>query len=227
MTILIMLGVSGCMDRHEKNNEEMLAHMKEKYGVEFEIQDYIPRNVDCSYDVWFCNAVGDDPVTDRIEVHRYYGELAKKHEYEDEYYSRLVRDELERRTEEALLRITDNVKCYYSNYFFVEEEFNRFEQLNEYLQTEEGKKQLGMIIYVIDHESEGIKNQDVIDKLYQVIPDAGVGDLFMRIVLVKNKELFDKINRINHVDMLYRDDIYTCNYSGRVSRDLKNSKKSK
>ena len=25
MTILIMLGVSGCMDRHEKNNEEMLT----------------------------------------------------------------------------------------------------------------------------------------------------------------------------------------------------------
>ena len=87
MIVFIMLGVSGCMDRHEKNNEEMLAHMKEKYGVEFEIQNYIPRNVDCSYDVWFCNAVGDDPEQDRIEVHRYYGDLAKDGEAVDYYTS--------------------------------------------------------------------------------------------------------------------------------------------
>ncbi len=220
MTVLIMLGVSGCMDRHEKNNEEMLAHMKEKYGVEFEIQDYIPRNVDCSYDVWFCNAVGDDPVTDRIEVHRYYGELAKKHEYEDEYYSRLVRDEIESRATEAILQATDQIKVYLSDYSFAEDEFMKVEQLDEYLQTEEGKAAFGMIIYLVDHEKDGIKNRDVVDKIEQVMPEAGVGDPWLRIVFVKNEELFDKLNRNNHIEMLYWDKIYTCNYGGNVSSGI-------
>ena len=217
MTVLIMLGVSGCMDRHEKNNEEMLAHMKEKYGVEFEIQEYIPRNVDCSYDVWFCNAVGDDPETDRIEVHRYYGELAKKHEYEDEYYSRLVRDEIESRAVEALLQVTDQAKVYLSHFSFAGEEFFKEEQLNEYLQTKEGNIAFGMLIFVVDHENEGVMNQEVVDKLEIILADAGIGMPWIRIFFVKNNELFQKIDRESHEEMIFKkgdEMIYTCDYSG-------------
>ena len=135
----ILVCLNGCANRHEKNNEEMLAHMKEKYGVEFEVQNYIPRNVDCSYDVWFCNAVGDDPEQDRIDVHRYYGDLAKEHKYTDEYYSRLVRDEVESRATEALLQVVNEAKVYLSEYSFAEEEYTEVEQLDKYLQTDTGK----------------------------------------------------------------------------------------
>ena len=217
MTILIMLGVSGCMDRHEKNNEEMLAHMKEKYGVEFEIQDYIPRNVDCSYDVWFCNAVGDDPETDRIEVHRYYGELAKKHEYEDEYYSRLVRDEIESRATEAMLQISDEAKVFLSYFSWADEEYTKVEQLDEYLQTKSGNVAFSMLIFVVDHEDEGITNQEVVNKLEKELADAGIGFPRLRIFFVKDDELFQKIDRESHEEMTFGnagERIYTCDYSG-------------
>ena len=224
MTILIMLGVSGCMDRHEKNNEEMLAHMKEKYGVEFEIQEYIPRNVDCSYDVWFCNAVGDDPETDRIEVHRYYGELAKKHEYEDEYYSRLVRDEIESRATEALLQVTDQAKVYLSHFSFAGEEFFKEEQLNEYLQTDSGQHAFALLIFIVDMEKDGIMNQDVIEQLQPFLVDAGIGSPRVRIFFVKNEELFNEINKDTYKDMMYWNEdkkIYTCDYSGNIAKELK------
>ena len=220
MIVFLMLGLSGCTNRHEKNNEEMLAHMKEKYGVEFEIQNYIPRNVDCSYDVWFCNAVEDDPEQDRIEVHRYYGDLAKDGEYADEYYSRLVRDEVESRATEVLLQVVNEAKVYLSEYSFAGEEYTEADQLDEYLQTEDGENAFGMIIYIIDREEEGIRNQDTINQMEQIIPEAGIGDAWMRIVFVKNESIFDKLTRENEREMLYQNgenSIYTCNYGGAAS----------
>lgn len=221
MTILVMLGVSGCMNNHEKNIEEMLAHMQEKYGVEFEMQSYVPRNVDCSYDVWLCNAKGDEEL---IEVHRYYGKLAKDGKYADEYYSRLVREEVESRAKEALEQVMEEFKVYLSDYSFASEEFIEEEQLDEYLQTEEGNVAFGILIFLQDKEKEGIKNQDVIERMEPVLRDAGIGNSWARVVFVKNKELLDEINKENYIDMLYRygeKKIYTYNYSGRVNDELK------
>lgn len=220
MTILVMLGVSGCMNNHEKNIEEMLEHMQEKYGVEFEMQSYVPRNIDCSYDVWLCKAKGDDEV---IEVHRYYGKLAKDGKYADEYYSRLVQDEVERRAQEALLQVTDEAKVYLSDYSFAEEEYTEIEQLDEYLQTKSGNVSVGMLIFIQDKEREGIKNQDVIDRMELVLREAGIGNAWARVVFVKNKELMDELNKENWRDMLYWNGekrIYTYNYGGRVNGEL-------
>lgn len=220
MTILVMLGVSGCMNNHEKNIEEMLEHMQEKYGVEFEMQSYVPRNVDCSYDVWLCNAKGDEEL---IEVHRYYGKLAEDGKYADEYYSRLVQDEVERRAQEALLQVTDEAKAYLSAYKFAAEEYTEVEQLDEYLQTKSGNVSVGLLIFIQDKEVEGIKNQDVIDKMEVILRDAGIGNAGVRVVFVKNKELMDELSKENWREMLYRNGektIYTCNYGGRVNGEL-------
>ena len=223
MIVFIMLGVSGCMDRHEKNNEEMLAHMKEKYGVEFEIQNYIPRNVDCSYDVWFCNAVGDDPEQDRIEVHRYYGDLAKDGEYADEYYSRLVRDEVESRATEALLQVTEDAKVYLSHFSFAEEEYTEVEQLDEYLQTDTGKCAFPMLIFMVDRNIEKILNQDTLDDIQHILLEAEIGTPSVRIFLVKNQDLFNQIERDTYLDMIDwhgEKKIYNSDYSGNIARKI-------
>ena len=221
LTILVMLGVTGCMESYEEKNENMLAHMKEKYGVEFEIQHYIPRNVDCSYDVWYCNAVGDE---ETIEVHRYYGDMAKKREYADEYYVRITRDEVERRAVEAVSEITGEVKAYVSHLEFADEEYSELDQLDDFLQTEEGKIAFGIILYIVDKEAVGISNQKEIEELQKIIPNAGIGSPWIRIVYVKNEQLFAELNRENHSEMLHRtgkDAIYVSNYAGVVEKGFK------
>ena len=223
MIVFLMLGLSGCTNRHEKNNEEMLAHMKEKYGVEFEIQNYIPRNVDCSYDVWFCNAVGDDPEQDRIEVHRYYGELAKDGEYADQYYSRLVRDEVESRATEALLQVVNEAKVYLSEYSFAEEEYTEVEQLDEYLQTEEGQYAFGMLIYFVDRDAGEILNQNTLDDIQHILLEAEIGTPSVRIFLVKNQDLFNQIERDTYLDMIDwhgEKKIYNSDYSGNIAMEI-------
>ena len=221
MIVFIMLGVSGCMDRHEKNNEEMLAHMKEKYGVEFEIQNYIPRNVDCSYDVWFCNAVGDDPEQDRIEVHRYYGDLAKDGEYADEYYSRLVRDEVESRATEALLQVTEEAKVYLSEYSFAEEEYTEVDQLDEYLQTEEGQYAFGMLIYIADQADSELSDQQIVSNVEKSLIAAGVGYPTVRVFFINNMEVYDSLNRESQEQLIFRsgkEKNYRCDYTISVSQ---------
>ena len=223
MIVFLMLGLSGCTNRHEKNNEEMLAHMKEKYGVEFEIQNYIPRNVDCSYDVWFCNAVEDDPEQDRIEVHRYYGDLAKDGEYADEYYSRLVRDEVESRATEVLLQVTEDAKVYLSHFSFAEEEYTEIEQLDEYLQTDTGKCAFPMLIFMVDRNIEKILNQDTLDDIQHILLEAQIGTPSVRIFLVKNKDLFNQIERDTYLDMIDwhgEKKIYNSDYSGNIARKI-------
>ena len=223
MIVFLMLGLSGCTNRHEKNNEEMLAHMKEKYGVEFEIQNYIPRNVDCSYDVWFCNAVGDDPEQDRIEVHRYYGDLAKDGEYADEYYSRLVRDEVESRATEVLLQVTEDAKVYLSHFSFAEEEYTEIEQLDEYLQTDTGKCAFPMLIFMVDRNIEKILNQDTLDDIQHILLEAQIGTPSVRIFLVKNQDLFNQIERDTYLDMIDwhgEKKIYNSDYSGNIARKI-------
>ena len=221
MIVFIMLGVSGCMDRHEKNNEEMLAHMKEKYGVEFEIQNYIPRNVDCSYDVWFCNAVGDDPEQDRIEVHRYYGDLAKDGEYADEYYSRLVRDEVESRATEALLQVTEEAKVYLSEYSFAAEEYTEVDQLDEYLQTEEGQYAFGMLIYIADQADSELSDQQIVSNVEKSLIAAGVGYPTVRVFFINNMEVYDSLNRESQEQLIFRsgkEKNYRCDYTISVSQ---------
>ena len=217
LTILMMLGVTGCMESYEEKNENMLVHMKEKYGVEFEIQHYIPRNVDCSYDVWYCNAVGDDPELDKIEVHRYYGDMAKDGEYADEYYVKMTRNAVENRAVEAFAEIAGEVKAYVSHLEFAGEEYIEFDQLDEFLQTEDGKRAYGMLVFIVDKEKEGLMNQNVIDELTIAIPDAGVGNPWFRIFFVKNDELFQQIDRTTYKDMIRKsgeEQIYTVDYSG-------------
>ena len=221
MIVFIMLGVSGCMDRHEKNNEEMLAHMKEKYGVEFEIQNYIPRNVDCSYDVWFCNAVEDDPEQDRIEVHRYYGDLAKDGEYADEYYSRLVRDEVESRATEALLQVTEEAKVYLSEYSFAAEEYTEVDQLDEYLQTEEGQYAFGMLIYIADQADSELSDQQIVSNVEKSLIAAGVGYPTVRVFFINNMEVYDSLNRESQEQLIFRsgkEKNYRCDYTISVSQ---------
>ena len=216
MLIFIMLGLSGCANRHEKNNEEMLAHMKEKYGVEFEIQNYIPRNVDCSYDVWFCNAVGDDPEQDKIEVHRYYGDLAKDGEYADEYYSRLVRDEVESRATEALLQVVNEAKVYLSEYSFAEEEYTEADQLDEYLQTEEGQYAFGMLIYIADQADSELSDQQIVSNVEKSLIAAGVGYPTVRVFFINNMELYDSLNRESQEQLIFRsgkEKNYRCDYT--------------
>ena len=216
MLIFIMLGLSGCANRHEKNNEEMLAHMKEKYGVEFEIQNYIPRNVDCSYDVWFCNAVGDDPEQDKIEVHRYYGDLAKDGEYADEYYSRLVRDEVESRATEALLQVVNEARVYLSEYSFAEEEYTEVEQLDEYLQTEEGQYAFGMLIYIADQANSELSDQQIVSNVEKSLIAAEVGYPTVRVFFINNMELYDSLNRESQEQLIFRsgkEKNYRCDYT--------------
>ena len=114
----------------------------------------------------------------------------------------------------------NEAKVYLSEYSFAEEEYTEVEQLDEYLQTEDGENAFGMIIYIIDHEEEGIRNQDTINQMEQIIPEAGIGDAWMRIVFVKNESIFDKLTRENEREMLYQNgenSIYTCNYGGAAS----------
>ena len=216
MIVFLMLGLSGCTNRHEKNNEEMLAHMKEKYGVEFEIQTYIPRNVDCSYDVWFCNAVEDDPEQDRIEVHRYYGDLAKDGEYADEYYSRMVRDEVESRATEVLLQVVNEAKVYLSEYSFAEEEYTEVEQLDEYLQTEDGQYAFGMLIYIADHVDSELSDQQIVSNVEKSLIAAGVGYPTVRVFFINNMELYDSLNRESQEQLIFRsgkEKNYRCDYT--------------
>ena len=217
----ILVCLSGCANRHEKNNEEMLAHMKEKYGVEFEIQNYIPRNVDCSYDVWFCNAVGDDPEQDRIEVHRYYGDLAKDGEYADEYYSRLVRDEVESRATEALLQVTEEAKVYLSEYSFAAEEYTEVDQLDEYLQTEEGQYAFGMLIYIADQADSELSDQQIVSNVEKSLIAAGVGYPTVRVFFINNMEVYDSLNRESQEQLIFRsgkEKNYRCDYTISVSQ---------
>ncbi len=217
LTVSIMFWLIGCGESYQEKNENMLAHMKEKYGVEFEIQHYIPRNVDCSYDVWYCNAVEDDPELDKIEVHRYYGDMAKDGEYADEYYVKMTRNEVENRAVEAFAEIAGEVKAYVSYLEFADEEYTEIEQLDEFLQTDKGKIAYDMILFIVDKEKEGIKNQYVIDNMTAVIPNAGVGDPWLRIFFVKNEEKFHQIDRMTYGDMIRKqgeERIYTCDYSG-------------
>ena len=215
--IALLLGITGCTSSSEKKNEEMLDHMQEKYGVEFEIQSYIPRSYACSYDVWFCNAVGDDPEMDKIEVHRYYGDMAKDREYEDKYYSRMMRDEVERRAMETLEKVTDDVKVYLSSLSFAGEEYKEPDQLDEYLQTEEGNRAFGMIVFVLDKEKDGIMNQDVVDKITEVVPDAEIGDQWFRIIFVGDEAIYRQIEQNNFSDMIFlgkKENIFTGDYAG-------------
>ena len=215
--ITLMIGVTGCMSSSEKKNEEMLEHMQEKYGVEFEIQSYIPRSYACSYDVWFCNAVGDDPEMDKIEVHRYYGDKAKDREYEDKYYSRMMRDEVERRAMEALEKVTDEAKAYISSLSFAGEEYKEPDQLDEFLQTEEGNRAFGMIVFILDKEKDGIMNQDVVNKIVEVVPDAGIGDQWFRIIFVGDEATYKQIERNNCSDMIFlgnKENKFTGDYAG-------------
>ena len=201
----------------------MLAHMKEKYGVEFEIQNYIPRNVDCSYDVWFCNAVGDDPEQDRIEVHRYYGDLAKKHKYTDEYYTRLVREEIENRTAEAMMKITNEVKVFLSDLVYAEEEYTEVDQLDDFLQSSDCNKELCVLIFVEDYEKDGVLNSEVVYNAEKQLEDAEIGMPWIRIFFVKDDETYHEIARDTYEEMIFRkgnDSIYTCDYSGRLSTGL-------
>ena len=221
--ITLMIGVTGCVSSSEKKNEEMLEHMQEKYGVEFEIQSYIPRSYACSYDVWFCNAVGDDPELDKIEVHRYYGDMAKDREYIDKYYSRMMRDEVERRAMEALEKVTDEAKVYIPSLEFADEEYNEPDQLDEFLQSERGRYAFGLIIFIKDKESEGVLNADVIAKLQEELLEAGLGFPSVRIFFVKSSIDMEKIDRTNFKKMTYYDDdrIYGDRYSGNIERELK------
>lgn len=217
MTILMTLGVSGCMESYEEKNEAMLLHMQEKYGVEFEIQYYIPRNVDCSYDVWCCNAVGDDPELDKIEVHRYYGDMAKDGEYADEYYVRMTKDEIERRTIEAFSSISGVAKAYVNHLEFADEEYREIDQLDEFLQTEEGKRAYRMLVFIEDKEKEGILNKEVIDKITNILPDAGIGNVWCRICFIKDEEVYQQIERDTYRMMLKKsgeEQIYTDDFSG-------------
>ena len=225
MTIFMLLGLSGCGESYEEKNEAMLLHMQEKYGVEFEIQYYIPRNVDCSYDVWCCNAVGDDPELDKIEVHRYYGDMAKDGEYADEYYTRIIREEIEGRAMEAISQVTDQAKVYLGNFEYADEEYTELDQLDEYLQTDEGRYAIGLIVYILDREKEGIMNQTVIDQLTPVMREAGVGDARLRVFFIKNMELFQQLDRKTQHDLIFspsatKEIIYTCDYSGRIEDEL-------
>ncbi len=224
LTILMMLGVTGCMESYEEKNENMLAHMKEKYGVEFEIQHYIPRNVDCSYDVWYCNAVGDDPELDKIEVHRYYGDMAKEREYIDQYYVRMTRDEVERRATEALTGIAGEIKVYLSSLEFASEVYTDTDQLDEFLQTDRGQYAYGMMIFLLDKEKQGVKNQEIIDQMQPLLLEAGIGKSRVRIFFVKSEEYMNQISRATWKDMIYfsgEEKIYTSDYSGNIAKELK------
>lgn len=219
MILIGMLGVNGCMKEEMNADEKMLEHMHEKYGVEFEIQNTIGKNQDCSYDVWYCNAKGDDPITDKIEVHLY-----SKGEYGDEYYTRLAREEIERRAMEAILEVTEEGKVFLSNFSFAPEEFVELDQLDEFLQTEEGQVAFGLIIFMKDREKEGILNQEVINEFEKVLKDAGVGRASIRIFFVKNDDVFQQINRGSYYDMIFwRDEkkIYTVDYSGSLKRGFR------
>ena len=179
--------------------------------------------MDCSYDVWFCNAVGDDPEQDRIEVHRYYGDLAKDGEYADEYYSRLVRDEVESRATEALLQVVNEAKVYLCEYSFAGEEYTEAEHLDEYLQTDTGKRAFPMLIFMVDRNIEKILNQDTLDDIQHILLEAEIGTPSVRIFLVKNQDLFNQIERDTYLDMIDwhgEKKIYNSDYSGNIARKI-------
>ncbi len=147
--LITMMGMTGCMSEKERMEEEMLAHMYEKYGVEFEVQEFIGRGIDCSYDVWYCNAKGDHPETDRIEVHRWYG--GEETEYSDDYFSRLVRDEVERKIGEVVDNYVPEYKIYMSlGTTYASEEYCSITQLEDYVQDPDRGSAFKIFIYLLD-----------------------------------------------------------------------------
>lgn len=218
MTTLMILVMSGCMRSGERKSQEMLAHMYEKYGVEFEIINYIPVNVDCSYDVWLCDVKQGEPSMEPIEVHRY-----SEDEYIDNYYTELAREEIESRAMKAILQVADEGKVYLSSLKYAEEEYRTLEQLDSFLLTDRGQYAFSMFIYIKDCEKEGIRNQDVIEKLLIALQNGNLGKPRVRVFFIKNDEIFKKIDRESHLDMIYwngEDKIYTEDYSGNISEEI-------
>jgi len=128
----------------------------------------------------------------------------------------LVRDEVESRATEALLQVTEDAKVYLSHFSFAEEEYTEVEQLDEYLQTEDGQYAFGMLIYIADHVDSELSDQQIVSNVEKSLIAAGVGYPTVRVFFINNMELYDSLNRESQEQLIFRsgkEKNYRCDYT--------------
>lgn len=180
---------------NESVRDEILAHLNDKYGIEF-TAIALERNYD---DILYCYVQGGDPKADIVRAVRTTRDKAK--EYRDTYFGIVIREEIEAEIMSVCSDISLPMQAFYlSNFLYYD---NIFDGTKNYLDF---KKWIGSgnsmrftvtVILSLDDSNEG---ETYANQVYEKLRKAGFKGL-AHVCFMPNKG-FKNLTRTNLNDLI-------------------------
>lgn len=215
LPVIILLSLvvfcSGCGRTQKEQTEEVLAHMYEKYGVEFQI-DWESQTVTGSCDSYNLSLKGntDEALRGKVQVEYWFD---SENPWRDNYFLVLAQSVVQERVKNAIgdaflykMEIRTNLDA-------VDNKYCSVEQFDEYL-TERGEKisghSLNLLVQDQGSEEANIRFEQEVKELLR---NADIGNLFLVFVCFNEEDWAE----VKTSDPLYSlTDVYTY----RTNKDL-------
>lgn len=186
----------------EKQEKEMLEHMRNKYGIQLQV-DWSDRTVYAhSYNSWNCSIEGttDKSQQGKIEVIRWRNK--KSDPFEDNYYPILISSEIEKRVNNVFKEHFNEYKLYVRpEREFIDNKFNSISQLSQYLLE---KKSKHACYYVVIHfpDKENNNYEETEQKVSELLKNADIDDCNY-VIFWSNRQTYNTITYENssHINM--------------------------
>ena len=207
-----ILGLTGCGPTFEERTQEMLAHMNEKYGVEFQV-DWSSQAVTREYHSWNCSIKGntDESQRGKIEVQRWHDK--EEDPFTDTYFSIMVQGVVEERVIASLSGVTEQYKLYVGDSNFVDNKYYSVEQFDQYLE-EYGNDFTGHVVKVaVLDQGDEAANEALAKQIKECLISANIGNPYFNVFCV-SAEVYEGLNKSTMTDV--KEDSYVYRYAGRV-----------
>ncbi len=172
----------------EEIKQDILNHLKDKYGFEFESSDFEPINKGNALLVY---KKGDSREHDSASAYR--EEIDGKVVYEDEYFSIIIREDFEKMVSKEVEKIFgENIVFSYLPLYY-KEEYNSKTTFEEFYEKED-KIGFEISIYIIGDSTDKIDNIKL-KKLIKILKTKKCDGLLT--ISMINRDIFAKLNREN------------------------------
>ena len=205
------LGLTACSSgpSFAERTEDALAHMKEKYGVEFQV-DWDSQAVTREYHSWNLSPVGntDEELRGAAEVHFFYGEEDTGADaYKDTYFAVMVEEPLQKKVEEILKDKLGGCKVYVnSGSDFVDNKYTSLEQLEEYLEETKSTFSCHSISLTLKDLGSEEANAAQVQEYLDLLRAANMGNPYMSINCV-SEEVYEQVSKdrkVEYPEIVYR-----------------------
>ena len=199
LVIIMMMEVGRCMILNDNSVEEipnqMLQHMKEKYGIEFVAYDLEQCSYNQSYDRFRCYPKDGDPKTDLVEVYR--NGKGNDITYKDTYFGIIIREDIEAEIMNNCQQLSLEAKVFCPHGSVYD---NMYDSTKGYADFKNDKNAPSLVVRIGVVFEPHFDTENICNELFQTMEAKGLRGTFN--VYFITKEAFNKLNRENNRDIL-------------------------